>query len=254
MSASRSVNDSTLSGPPNQDRRREPRLPRIPFTGTSEADEPEGTGASRWLLTYADMITLLLAFFIVLAASSIVNQERISSVGESIRSAFRAPPLPERPGGSEGPVNPSVLGELEAKLASALGPEIGRSQVELEMSERGLVIRLSDATLFELGKADLTLSAKGLLDRIVPFLASLPNMLEVEGHTDNLPIRTAQYPSNWELSTARATSVVRYLMNRYGISPLRLTARGMGKFRPLLPNHATRGQPRNRRVEFLIVR
>ncbi len=103
------------------------------------------------------------------------------------------------------------------------------------------------------GKADLHGEARRILDTVVGVISNLPHPIEAEGHTDTLPIKSAQFPSNWELSVARATAVVRYLVEAHGVSPLRLAARGLEEHKPLYPNHPTLGEPRNRRVELNII-
>lgn len=217
----------------------------------------DGGGALRWLLTYADMITLLLAFFIILYASSQVDGKKYAELASSIRTAFGAP-LPPRPivrvggGGDKLLPIPDVVGVLVQKLTGLLEKEIKEGAVDIQKTEKGIVLRFREAVFFGLGRASLSGEAKDILDKMTPPLLDVPNAIEVEGHTDNLPIRSPIFPSNWELSVGRATAVIRYLVEIHRFPPSRLAARGMADNRPLVPNDGTRGNPRNRRVELHI--
>lgn len=224
-----------------------------------EAVAHDAAGMMRWLLTYADMITLLLVFFIVLYAASSVNAKKFQEVASSIRGAFgvssdRSQINTQGAGGERLLSMPTVMDRLADDLSVILRVEIQEGKVEVLKTSRGLLLRFSDPALFDLGRADLTGDALRILDKIFPLLKHLPNPIEAEGHTDDLPIRSSLFPSNWELSTARATSVVRYFVEAHQMSPERLTARGMGEYRPLSPNVPRRGQPKNRRVEINILR
>lgn len=215
----------------------------------------DGGGGLRWLLTYADMITLLLAFFIVLYASSRVDGRKYSDLVSSIRSAFGVP-LPPRPivqagnGGEMLLPFPDIVGLLVQQLSSHVEEEIKTGSVEIERNEKGLVLRFRDTVLFSLGSATLSDDAKKILDKVARPLLNMPYAIEVEGHTDLLPIRSSNFPSNWDLSVARATAVIRYLVEAHRFPPARLAARGMADNQPLAPNDPARGNPRNRRVEL----
>jgi chemotaxis protein MotB len=133
-------------------------------------------------------------------------------------------------------------------------PELAKN-ARVYADERGLVISLmSDVAVFKAGSADIRLEAVGLLDKIAEALKQVPNMVRVEGHTCDLPTRTGRYPSNWELSTARATNVVRYLVERHGISAGRLSASGYAGGRPVVPNDGPVHRRMNRRVDIVIIR
>lgn len=217
----------------------------------------DGGGGLRWLLTYADMITLLLAFFIILYASSKVDAKKYTDMASSIRVAFGVP-LPPRPivqagnGGENLLPFPDTVSMLVQQLSSQLEAEIKTGSVEIERNEKGVVIRLRETVLFDLGSATLSAEAKRILDKIAPPLLTIPNAIEVEGHTDNLSIRSSNFPSNWELSVGRATAVIRHLVEVHRFPTGRLAARGMADNRPLVPNDGARGNPRNRRVELHI--
>jgi len=129
-----------------------------------------------------------------------------------------------------------------------------QGQLTLITEERGLVVSMADTVLFPRASATLTPEARSLLRQVGQALARLPNYLRVEGHTDNLPISTPAFPSNWELSTARATNVVQVLVRDAGISPARLSATGYGEYRPVAPNNSEADMARNRRVDIVVLK
>jgi len=213
-----------------------------------------GGGSARWLLTYSDMITLLLAFFVIMYAISKVDQMKYRAVALSLRGALGGAPLPAANAGGEGAlpaVDPVLL--LVERLRERLGRELAAHELQIEVGPDGILLRFPDRIFFERGKAELHAGARRILDKVAEVVGPLHYPLEAEGHTDTLPISSLQFPSNWELSVARATAVVRYLMEFHGLSPLRLAARGLGEHRPLYPNRPGAGEPRNRRVEVRIL-
>lgn len=218
----------------------------------------DGGGGLRWLLTYADMITLLLAFFIILYASSRVDAKKYTDFVSSVRTAFGVP-LPPRPivqagnGGEKLLPFPDMVGMLVQQLNSHLEEAIKAGSVEIERNDKGIVLRFRETVLFGLGSATLSDEAKRILDKVAPSLLNTPYAIEVEGHTDNLPIRSSIFPSNWELSVGRATAVIRHLVEVHRFPPGRLAARGMADNQPLAPNDSARGNSRNRRVEVHIL-
>lgn len=209
----------------------------------------------RWLLTYADMITLLVALFIMLYAMSAVNQEKFGALASSMRREFQA--LPEHNGGKVVGTG-NVVDPIEqqaTRLQQFLQEKGLQTQVRVRHEERGLVISLlSDGTLFDLGSAELKPSARQVLDRVAEVLRAVPNPVLIEGHTDHLPIRTVQYPSNWELSAARAARVLRYLVQKGGIPAERLIAVGYADTRPLVPNSSPANRAQNRRVDIAVLK
>ncbi len=216
---------------------------------------PEAT--TRWLLTYADMVTLLLVAFVVMYSMSRMDAKRYESMATAIGRAFRGGPpivLPvprnetPQPEPREDPVKP-----LWRQVSAELADDLQAGRIQIDRSADAVVLRFPDAILFDRGSAEVRPEARLLLDRVGRLLRTLPNALEAEGHSDTLPIRSSQYPSNWELSVARATAVVRYLVEVQSVSPLRLAARGLGEYKPLFPNDPVQGEPRNRRVEIRIV-
>jgi chemotaxis protein MotB len=212
-------------------------------------------GNLRWLLTYADMITLLLAFFVIMYAISKVDVKKYDAMAVSLRGAFKgSAAYPVNPGGGERLLSSPDIGlQLVQTLQEGLKDDLRAGLVQIDRGPDGVRLRFQDAIFFERGKAELRDEARQILDKVGGIIADLPNRVEAEGHTDSLPIRSAQFPSNWELSVARATAVVRYLVETRGLSPVRLAARGLGEHQSLFPNDPNRGEPRNRRVEIRIV-
>lgn len=127
-------------------------------------------------------------------------------------------------------------------------------QIKLEINERGLLIRFLDSVLFDSGKADLTKDATEIIDKVSNILKDTNKKITVEGHTDNLPISTFRFPSNWELSTTRAVNVVKYMINNNGIDPVRLSASGYADQHPISNNNTAEGRKDNRRVDMVILR
>ncbi len=288
--------------------------------GRHGAGHEEEGNSERWLLTYADMITLLMALFMVLFSISSVNVSKVQSLQESLRAAFSGNILPggkaiAKPGASANanrtptsvdlqsivPVtaqiastNPSAsthgsassaastqqsatavpqsaaaihqtatAAQQEAsvfahikQLLDAYARQHGfRSSVKTSIEPRGLVIRvLTDELLFPSGQATLDTKAYSLLGEISALLnVDMTHPIDVEGNTDDVPIQSSQFPSNWELSTARASTVLRFLAS-HGVSPRRLTAVGYAEQRPIASNVTAGGRARNRRVEIVMKR
>jgi chemotaxis protein MotB len=255
----------------------------------------------RWLLTYADMITLLMALFMVLFSISSVNVSKYQVLQQSLKAAFSGSILPGGKAimqtGAEStrqrtaataeipsivPVSPTAGKQQQmnsAQLQAALDNMSGAlseqnellalkrkldayaaahgfaNQVQTVLDRRGLVVRvLTDKVLFASGEANLEPTGHPLLDEIAQLLnVDRTHPITVEGHTDNVPISTAEFPSNWELSTARATTVVRYMISR-GVSGGRLAAAGYADLHPIASNATAGGRALNRRVEIVIER
>ncbi len=221
--------------------------------------------SERWLITYADMITLLMIFFIVMYSLSKVDVAKFKTLAESLATVFGAGGMVlESPGPSVIPgSSPEQIREITEraqmeKLRQELEQYIQESGLQANVSvtteERGIVLSFQDNVLFELGSDRLTDQAKQILDKVAPILASTPNYIRIEGHTDNLPINTARFPSNWELSAARATNVVRELINNHGFTPQKLSATAYGEYRPRAPNNNDANRQLNRRVDLIILR
>jgi chemotaxis protein MotB len=214
----------------------------------------------RWLLTYADMITLLMVFFVMMYTISTVNADKFRALAENLSMVLTgSPPAGIMEEGTNSTV-PELTGEAKhlADLQQALNEFIAREelgeQITVNLEERGLVVRFQTTVLFARGSADLTPEARRIIDRVGDRLNDLPNYIRVEGHTCDLPINTPQYPSNWELSTARATNVLQELISSCNISPERLSAIGYGEYRPRVPNINESSRQMNRRIDIVILR
>jgi chemotaxis protein MotB len=228
------------------------------FRKKNEIDD--GEDLDRWLLTYADMITLLLAFFVVLYSISRIDLGKFDKMSDALNSVFKG-----KPGEEALPENISSNLIINQKLQQGdlivLREQIDviSKQLELEaalkteLQARGLVIHISESAFFDLGRADLKPSAAKVLDLLVVQLRKIPNHIRVEGHTDNLPISTKRYPSNWELSTARATECLKYLIEKHAFAPERISAVGYAQYRPLESNQTSDGRAKNRRVDIVIL-
>jgi chemotaxis protein MotB len=218
----------------------------------------EHENMERWLISYADFITLLFAFFVVMYSTASINEGKLRAVAEAINSAFN-------PIIALSSSNIRITREQAATEALKLDmplylqvtariKEIDSSgRVHVVKEKRGVVIRIEDNMIFETGQAAIFPEFEPILDRIAGYLAGIPNRVQIEGHTDNIPIRTLVYPSNWELSTARATSVLRYLVERRSLDPARLAIAGYGEFRPIVANDTLEDRAKNRRVEIVIL-
>lgn len=229
------------------------------------------TGHTRWMIPYADLLTLLLGFFLVLFASSQVKAGEAAELAQktpenSVQAAKDFQKLPNKtaveqkeqvePMASAASREGQTLETLQAKLESELDA-LGIRGVEVHRQERGLVISLKDSILFDPGKAEFSPQAKRTLDHLANQLKVGPHGLSrpirVEGHTDNTPILTAQYPSNWELSTARATNIVRYLVTMHHLPAEKLSAAGYGEYKPVADNSSIEGKQKNRRVDIVVL-
>jgi chemotaxis protein MotB len=234
--------------------------------------QPERANHERWLVSYADFITLLFAFFTTLYAISTVDQKKVGKLVYSMRTAFNVDFFPTKHGVAGYPaVSPRPIVNIDpfstgrgngaipagyAALAQELEklakiPELdGRVGVRVE--KRGIVISLSEAAFFESGKADVRSSAMPALGTVAEKLRGHELDVVIEGHTDNLPVRGGRYGSNWELSTARATSVVAILLDNYGYDAKHLTAAGYAEYKPVADNTTVAGRARNRRVDIVV--
>lgn len=214
----------------------------------------------RWLVSYADFITLLFAFFVVLFASSQIDRRKTGAVASSIQSAFAgtahgslAASPPAARSGESAPGLPEGTRALEQQLRTALASEMDREYVSLEAGRGELTLSLKEVGFFESGSAELQQSSANSIGRIARILQQYDNPVRVEGHTDNVPISTARFASNWELSTARAIAITRTLTVQFGIRASRLSVAGFAEHRPVRPNADSAGRAANRRVDIVII-
>lgn len=225
--------------------------------------QPAPENHERWLVSYADFVTLLFAFFVVMFAHSNMDKAKIQQFAQQFQNYVeRVPPAPQRYSGSPpagvGPTTHEDLTMAEMKgsieqIEEALQVEILEGKIELSLQARGLTMSLRESAFFAPGEAELQPESLRIMSKVAEALTRIPGQIRLEGHTDNVPIRTEKYPSNWQLSAARAITVLRMLSTRYGIDPDRLAAAGYGEFRPLAPNTTPQQRAKNRRVDVVIL-
>ncbi|MDQ2680936.1 MAG: OmpA family protein [Candidatus Eremiobacteraeota bacterium] len=229
------------------------------FRKKEEDQKLETAGMMRWLLTYADMITLMLALFIILFSMSTISRVKVQNFARSVSGGFDNVWSVNQPpdGGTQGSQmfsSSSNIPAIQKDLDQYVAKKNLQSQVQVHMDHRGLVITLlSDKSYYDSGSADLRPQTMTILDNIAKFLKRTDNLIRVEGNTDNVPIHTYQYPTNWELSTARADHVVRYLYEHDKVQPTRLSAAGYGEFHPRTGNISDGDRQQNRRVDIVLL-
>jgi chemotaxis protein MotB len=250
----------------------------------------EHVSHERWLVSYADFITLLFAFFVVLYASSQVDKRKVGRLALAIQVAFQelgvfdtsntkvplsnTEPMPfsntqavenmqrttdlqrlvSSPKGMLAtPPTTGSLSDVQAQLEKVLAPEMKERVVDVKTRKEGVIVSLREIGFYESGSAMLRPSAMNAIDRLASVVVPRAENLRIEGHTDNLPIHTAQYPSNWELSTARSTELVKLFVLRYHVMPSRLSAAGYAEFHPVNDNSSAENRARNRRIDVVIL-
>jgi chemotaxis protein MotB len=217
-----------------------------------------GGGQDRWLLSYADFVTLLFAVFVTMYAVSTVDKSKLAPAASSISTAFEgerreavATPITEL--GIIVPQAPPRLDRVRDELARVLADAISAGRLELIEDARGLVVSLPERATFAPASTDMTASALALVAQVAGAVKPFNRPLRIEGHTDDVPISTREFRSNWELSTARAATVIRFLTERVGFDPRRLSAAGYGEFHPRVANDTPENRARNRRVDIVIL-
>lgn len=227
----------------------------------------EHENLERWLLTYADMITLLMAFFIMMYSMSVLNMSKFRQAAISIRSGFggvikgqgqsamgTSGMLGARSHSLDGDTA-GVSWRIVQPLVSYIEEEANKGKVKIGEDNRGIIITLSsDDLMFKSGSSEVNPAAFPVLDRISETLKKTENLVQIEGHTCDLPPNSSRYASNWELSTARATNVLRYLVEVRHLEAERFAAAGYGSVRPVCKNKDNVSRSRNRRVEIVILR
>jgi len=216
-------------------------------------------GAPLWIVTYGDMMSLLLTFFILIVSFSSIQETKYEKAIGSLKAALGV--LPKQSGaihrrqmfGKGGQEELDEMIENVQEMKTAVAEKGLQGQIKVTLTEKGAHIVIADPLLFDLGKAELKPQAKTALDIVAQLISGSPNTeILVEGHTDNWPIATAEFPSNWELSTARALAVVKYFALRKGFEPARFAATGYGEYRPIKPNDSVENRTKNRRVEIFV--
>ncbi len=207
-------------------------------------------GADRWLVSYADLVTLLLAFFASAYAASDLNAAKVKPAALAIRRALGRSETPP-PTQIDRPSGPATS-PLSERLREVLADEIAAGRARVSASRDDLVLSLPEAASFESGRAELNADSRNILARFAAVVAETGLDARVEGHTDDVPISSSRYSSNWELSTARASGVVAALVG-LGVDPMRLSAAGYGQFHPKAPNVTAANRALNRRVDVVLV-
>ncbi len=207
-------------------------------------------------MTYADLITLLLGLFIVLYAVSKVDAGKYQQVAGVFEQLFGGKVIVHNPDATN-PIAPlqrqSERAELIKKIQTAVGSREYGSGVTITKNERGITIHMLEKLLFSSGAADVKGSAFATLDSIASVIRTLPNDVRIEGHTDDVPIATAAFPSNWHLSVSRAVNTAFYLITRHGLNPDKIAVVGYSEFKPLVANDTEENRARNRRVDIVIL-
>jgi chemotaxis protein MotB len=212
-----------------------------------------------WVVTYGDMMSLLLTFFVLIVSFSAMQESKFQQAAGSLKAAFGVLSAPESVIAFNDPLVPAhypteeeadVLYEVRAVEKIILDEGLDK-QVAVEVRDEGVLFRLNAPFLFKSGGAELAEEPKGVLAEMSRFFTKFPYQIEVEGHTDDIPIGSARFPSNWELSAARAVTVARYFQS-VGMPPSRIAATGYGEFRPVADNATAEGRENNRRVEIFL--
>ena len=247
----------------------------------SRKKRPEHSNHERWLVSYADFITLLFAFFVVLYSSSQVHQRKAGKLAKAIQTAFaqmgafdstatRPQVLkPEEPSLSnfraiqeghafetlEGgqPASAPDMEQIQKDLQASLAREISARTVSVTATREGIVVSLRELGFFDSGSPALQPDAISTLGNFVKVAGPLQARIRIEGHTDNVPIHNARFDSNWELSTARATEITKLFITKYSMAPRRLSASGYGEYYPVASNDTPQGRATNRRVDLVIL-
>jgi chemotaxis protein MotB len=225
----------------------------------------------RWLVSYADFITLLFAFFVVMFTASQVDNGKVGKIAMAIQLAFndlglfsvgssKIPPTlasrKETVPSITALLDPSSMtnmAQLQKRLAQELAGEIKRGEAAVKVGREGLVVSLREMGYFDSGSAEVKLKSEPSVARIAKLLENGPYNVRIEGHTDNVPIHNDRFASNWELSTARATEMTKLFITRYQFPPERLSVAGFGEFHPVAPNETEEGRALNRRVDIVVV-
>ena len=247
--------------------------------------EPEKhVNHERWLVSYADFITLLFAVFVVLYAMGQSDKKKVEEVMQAIQQSFgmatagaSAPKVnvipsqaitvipsltPEirinpmgrtRSGQAKSRAEEKDFRQIKASIDAYLVKQGAQNKVSLEITRRGLIVSLKEAGFYNSGQANIKPEAYDLINTIAEVMTQYNNPLRLEGHTDNIPISTAQFPSNWELSTARATNGLKYLLKNFDVDANKISATGYAEFRPIADNTTPDGRARNRRVDLVML-
>lgn len=247
----------------------------------NEPEEEQSEGAPEWMVTYSDLVTLLLTFFILLFSMATLDKQKFMEVAKSLRSSFshtsngemfdvnKGKDLiaimennngyekePKEGDSTEGEMekSKSTMEDVKKELEKTIKEEKISDNVKLLETVDRVILRIDSIILFDSGHADIKKSGLGVLGKIGQMLKKLDNDIIVEGHTDNIPIHNSQYPSNWELSAKRSINVVLFLTKHSEIPSQQLTSNANGEFKPILPNNSEINRAKNRRIDIVIIK
>lgn len=227
-------------------------------------------GAPEYMLTYGDLVTLLMCFFVLLFAFSSVDSQKFESLMVSFQGSAGILPggtsmtearlqfdgMPEKNVSSSMSVQLDSMERLKEEVQKQLDKNDVSKDVSLEIEARGLIIRFPDNVLFDPGSADIksnSLKALSAIGKVLDKKEYETSQIRIEGHTDNVPMNSFRFPSNWELSTTRATNVIKYMIANIGLNPDRLSASGYGEYQPIASNADSAGRSKNRRVDIVVL-
>ena len=232
--------------------------------------EGKGSNGAGWLTTFNDLVTLLMVFFVLLFTMSSIDAKKMQDfqfalqsglglleAGQMVNISVKKPQPVEdmahistQPEGIKKPKKEHLSGLLSKELVKSLEADFS---IQVTQTQQGIRLSFEDQILFDFGKATINPAGHGMLDQLATVIKQVPDAVRVEGHTDNVPIQTKRFPSNWELSVARAVNVVKYFAEVGKVDPRRLSAVGYGESRPLVANITPANRQKNRRVEILLL-
>jgi chemotaxis protein MotB len=228
-----------------------------------EAHGGGGVHAPAWMISWADLTTLLWACFVRLWSFSTIDLAKFQKAAQSLSGAFGVleggamvldpGQIPARNQTTSVAADSNRMAQMQQRIKEEAAEEGFEDSISASISDMGLTIRFSDTALFDPGSVEIKPDVIPVLDYIAGELAGIDNPVQVEGHTDTTPINTPIFPSNWELSTGRATSIVHYMIEQGEIDPVRLSAAGYAFYHPVALNNTPEGRARNRRVDIIVL-
>ena len=229
----------------------------------NNSGDDDGGGSPAWMTTFGDMMTLLLVFFVLLYSFSSMDVKKFKGYMSALQSQLGilegGKTISENPNIDAGTLGqdyaqaPENIEKIMKELNNYIEKNNLSDRVDVENKKKGLVVSLTGEILYEEGKAEIQNEGSEVLSKISELLKDVPNDIMIEGHTDNVPIETAEFPSNWELSTARAVNVIKFLSEEKGFNPARLSAAGYADHRPVADNDTAEGRAENRRIEVIVL-
>jgi len=207
---------------------------------------------NRWVVSYADFVTMLLALFMIMYAVTSIDNQKLTAFQNKVEKTFGSKEFIENV--TKYQVNAKANLESNAAIEKLFKENISQSDlIKLLKGDKGLIIRVNNTLLFDPGSATVKPEAEKTLAEIVTVLTKIDNPVIIEGHTDATPIKNAKFPSNWELSTTRATNIISYMIKKGKVSPKRLCAVGYGEYMPVANNTSISGRMLNRRVDIIVL-